>query len=259
MGIFDGILICSDWDGTLCADGVIPQNNINAIRYFQENGGAFTVCSGRYYPYIEAFSDKIKPNTYIISLNGAYVIHPETRNCLYEGTVSDNVFTFADEFSAKDGLFYGMTVYLTGCESGIALTPDEYRARRAELLNKGVYKIIFVTDTPEKAIYIRDVVNERGSDELVSVRSWHTGVEILGARNTKGLSVRRVADAIGARLVVTVGDYENDISMIKSADIGYAVANATEPLKAAADRHTVGVKDGAIAAVIYELEAELRA
>ena len=257
MGIFDGVLIASDWDGTLCMGKSIPDKNIDAIRYFQQNGGAFTVCSGRYYPYIEAFSDKIKPNTYLISLNGAYVIHPATRHVLHEGTVSDSVFSFVDELSRTDGLFIGITIYLSGCESGLSLTRDEYLGKRDELLGKGVYKVIFVTDTPEKAIYIRDTVNKSGSDELVSVRSWHTGVEILGKSNTKGSAVRKVADAIGARLVVTVGDYENDISMIEAADIGYAVENAVECVKAAADRITVGVADGALAAIIYELEKEL--
>lgn len=259
MGVFDGVLIASDWDGTLCIGKSIPDRNIEAIRYFQENGGAFTVCSGRYYPYIEAFSDKIKPNTYLISLNGAYVIHPVTRHVLHEGVISDSVFSFVDEISKTDGLFFGMTIYLSGCESGLSLTRDEYIERRAELLGNGVYKVIFVTDTPEKATYIRDTVNESGSDELVSVRSWHTGVEIIGKSNTKGCALRKVAEAIGARLVVTVGDYENDISMIETADIGYAVENATDSLKAAADRSTVNVSEGAIAAVIYELEREIRA
>ena len=259
MGVFDGVLIASDWDGTLCKEKRIPDKNIEAIRYFQENGGAFTVCSGRYYPYIESFSDKIKPNTYLISLNGAYVIHPETRHVLFEETVDDSVFNFIDEISSVDGLFYGMTMYLSGCESGLALTRDEYLKKRPELLGKGVYKVIFVTDIPEKAIYIREKVNQSGSDELVAVRSWPTGVEILGKKNTKGSAVRKVADAIGARLVVTVGDYENDISMIEAADIGYAVENATDSLKAVANRLTVDVSRGAIAAVISELEKELRA
>ncbi len=259
MGIFDGILIASDWDGTLCKEKRIPDKNIEAIGYFQQNGGAFTVCSGRYYPYIESFSDKVKPNTYIISLNGAYVIHPETRHVLHEGTVSDAVFKFIDDLSEIDNLFYGMTIYLSGCESGLMLTRDEYLKKRTELLGRGVYKVIFVTDVPEKSIFIRDRVNASGSDELVAVRSWPTGVEILGKKNTKGSAVRRVADAIGARIVVTVGDYENDISMIEAADIGYAVENATDSVKAVANRFTVEVGEGAIAAVIAELEADLRA
>ena len=90
MGIFDGILIASDWDGTLCKEKRIPDKNIEAIRYFQQNGGAFTVCSGRYYPYIESFSDKVKPNTTIseqqplpsllkTNVNGAHRPSPTSR------------------------------------------------------------------------------------------------------------------------------------------------------------------------------------
>ena len=50
-----------------------------------------------------------------------------------------------------------------------------------------------------------------------------------------------------------VGDFENDISMIKEADIGYAVGNAADELKAVADRITVNAADGAIAKIIYEI------
>ena len=41
--------------------------------------------------------------------------------------------------------------------------------------------------------------------------------------------------------------------MIKEADIGYAVANACEPLKAVADRITTAKLGGAIAEIIYSL------
>ena len=47
MGKFDGILLCSDWDGTLSDSGNIPKANIDAIRYFQREGGLFTFASGR--------------------------------------------------------------------------------------------------------------------------------------------------------------------------------------------------------------------
>lgn len=55
-----------------------------------------------------------------------------------------------------------------------------------------------------------------------------------------------------------MGDYENDVSMLLSADIGYAVANGIECAKKAADRFTVSNNEGAIAAVIEELEAEMK-
>ena len=42
MGIFDGILILSDFDGTFAGEGGrIIDRNISAIEYFRANGGHF--------------------------------------------------------------------------------------------------------------------------------------------------------------------------------------------------------------------------
>ena len=43
---YDGILFCTDYDGTLFYDGVHP-DNLEAIREFMENGGRFTLATGR--------------------------------------------------------------------------------------------------------------------------------------------------------------------------------------------------------------------
>jgi hydroxymethylpyrimidine pyrophosphatase-like HAD family hydrolase len=56
---------------------------------------------------------------------------------------------------------------------------------------------------------------------------------------------------------VAVGDYENDLDMIKMAGIGYAVANACPALKAIADRITVSNDEHAIAKIIDDLDKEL--
>ena len=48
MGRFDGILLCSDYDGTLAGpDGKVSPENAQAIRYFTENGGLFTQATSR--------------------------------------------------------------------------------------------------------------------------------------------------------------------------------------------------------------------
>ncbi|MBQ1272136.1 MAG: HAD hydrolase family protein, partial [Clostridia bacterium] len=47
MGRFDGILICSDVDGTLAEGKNIPEKNLEALRYFQSEGGLFTLATGR--------------------------------------------------------------------------------------------------------------------------------------------------------------------------------------------------------------------
>ena len=51
MGKFDGILICSDIDGTILENstfGSIFEKNAEAVKYFTDNGGRFTFITGRY-------------------------------------------------------------------------------------------------------------------------------------------------------------------------------------------------------------------
>jgi len=56
---------------------------------------------------------------------------------------------------------------------------------------------------------------------------------------------------------ISVGDNDNDASMLKSAKVGFAVENATESAKASADYITVSNEDDAIAKIIYDLDRGL--
>ena len=60
MGKFSDILLTVDYDRTLTApDSSIPERNLEAIRYFMENDGAFTVNTGRSVPMIQVFRDRV--------------------------------------------------------------------------------------------------------------------------------------------------------------------------------------------------------
>ena len=49
--MFSDILLTVDFDRTLTGpDSTIPARNLEAIRYFTENGGTFTVNTGRSIP-----------------------------------------------------------------------------------------------------------------------------------------------------------------------------------------------------------------
>ena len=57
MGKFSDVLLTADYDRTLTApDSSIPERNLEAIRYFMENDGAFTVNTGRSVPMIAGIS-----------------------------------------------------------------------------------------------------------------------------------------------------------------------------------------------------------
>ena len=70
--MFSDILLTVDYDRTLTApDSTIPQRNLEAIRWFIENGGAFTVNTGRSMPMIQGFKDKVPTNAPLLMYNGA--------------------------------------------------------------------------------------------------------------------------------------------------------------------------------------------
>ena len=124
-----------------------------------------------------------------------------------------------------------------------------------DVLNSPVYKSVYHVSEKHSDEYtarIREIVG----DEFIVMRSWINGIEIQRKGTGKGDSVRRFKELLGdrARLVVGAGNYENDIDLIREADIGYAVRDSIPSLLAVADRITVNCGDHAIAAIIAELE-----
>ena len=72
MGKFSDILLTADYDRTLTApDSSIPERNLEAIRYFMENGGAFTVNTGRSVPMTQVFRDRVPVNAPLLLYNGS--------------------------------------------------------------------------------------------------------------------------------------------------------------------------------------------
>ena len=72
MGIFSDVLLTVDFDRTLTApDSTIPARNLEAIRFFMENGGAFTVNTGRSVPMTKVFRDIVPVNAPLLLYNGS--------------------------------------------------------------------------------------------------------------------------------------------------------------------------------------------
>ena len=257
MGKFDGILLASDWDGTFFYNNRLFEENIKALRYFEENGGKFTVCSGRYSDFLKTFMDKVPFNTYTICYNGAYIVDLNSEEVLYEGFCDENLFNILDFIVENNLAFDTINIYDSSSKDPIPFTYEEYINKKDGLKLKKIYKVLLRgNDIPS----VTNAVNFIKKSELYdyyAVQSWNLSLEILKRDNAKGRAIRRLGEKIGAKLIIAVGDYENDLDMIKEADIGYAVGNAIEIIKSAADRVTVPVTESAIANIIYEIEKDI--
>lgn len=234
-GIFKNVLLCSDIDGTLTSTkGEISPRNAAAVAGFIAEGGLFTVATGRFPGFISEISDSVLPNTGIIALNGCVIADPLT----LEETVSFSMsFPAAEEYERLLSECPDIARIYLNLRSGY----QEIRADRAEdyssfSLAPGdtLYKLVFVSDKPVSE-RTRRYITDLASGRFICEQSWDCGIELYSLFAGKGNAVRTLKKMTGSEILVCVGDYENDASMLSAADIGIAVANAHPAAKAAAD------------------------
>lgn len=263
MGKFDGILLCSDFDMTMGIGGVVTPDNCKAIAYFQENGGRFTIISGRNPHFLKNHLDGFRVNAPLVGYNGGLIMDENTYEILYSGgrqdlramDLAEQLWNEDKRLSAivkHDGTPQSLTCHREERE-GCVRTVAELR----EQCELPLYNVLCRAKGAEEATELLERLKELAGDEFSVVRSWAEGIEIVCHEDTKGVAALRLKKMLGAKLLVTVGDYENDLSMLQTGDISYAVENALPHVKAAAKRQTVHYTQSAIAAIVAELEQEL--
>ncbi len=257
MGKFDGYLICSDFDGTLYVNQQISKENIEAIEYFQSEGGYFTFASGRNYEmFISEPANIITPNAPILSYNGSVIISLDGKTVFYKGAISKE--QALEVFALYDDGIAIKCFDINTLERSARYTFDENdspEARERFLDDLGapfVKMLARMQNEGTDETYAE--TKKRLSDRFNITRSWKYGIEVNDINDSKGRAARWLKNELGCHTLVCVGDYDNDIDMVAAADIGYAVGDATDSLKAVADRVTVDAKDHAIAEIISELQ-----
>ena len=256
MGKFDGYLICSDFDGTIYMDQQISEKNITAIKYFQSEGGYFTYASGRNYEmFTEGAATVMPPNAPIISYNGALIVSLDGKDVYYKGLVTKEQMLYA--FTAYDHCKGVKCFHVNTANSAAVYTFDENdtpEARREfiDSFAEPFVKMIAVMH-PDNTDETYTEVKKIFSPDFNITRSWKFGIEFNSLSDSKGRAARWLKEKLGCHTLICVGDYDNDIDMVEAADIGYAVANATDNLKAVADRVTVHCRESALAQIIEDI------
>ena len=79
MPDFSDILLTVDYDRTLTAPvSTVPARNMEAIRYFMEHGGTFTINTGRSVPMARPLLGKVPVNAPLLLYNGSAAFDTET-------------------------------------------------------------------------------------------------------------------------------------------------------------------------------------
>ncbi len=247
---FDGILIASDVDGTLAHGTEISEENIEAIRYFTQNGGLFTLSTGRAYRYVnEHFSDSVVINAPLILLNGTQIVRETDGEVLWQGKMPESFKKLLVRIKETEPDVW-VHVHTPHGETKHSFSPEDY-------VQGDYMKIVLVAEDEETPHRLKKILQPE-FPEFEMYQSWNVSLEFNSNLAGKGNALKLVKEMTGAQIAIGVGDYGNDTSLLKEADIGIAVGNAIPELKETADFVTVPFEEHAIAHIIYHLEEFLK-
>lgn len=279
MGIYSDILLTVDFDRTLTApDSTIPARNLEAIRYFMENGGAFTVNTGRSVAMTKAFRDIVPVNAPLLLYNGsaAYDLKTETLEFTHEiplkqGDVVRKCMEIFPDMTVEVQSIYAHHRFAENpmwdafsdnnqC-ARTAAQPDDDLGPFIKFTLYGEIRDVTVADLfsgseaeKQRMDEVEQQLNDLFGDSCEVFRAAMRIIDVHAKGVSKNRSARELQQRLGKKILVCVGDGENDVSMLRGADYAFAPADGV-----VADRFPNVCKcaDGAVADVIYKKIPEI--
>ena len=265
MGKFDGVLLASDFDDTFCpASLVVPQANLDAVAYFQSQGGRFTIATGRARRTFAPQLHQAPVNAPVILSNGAQLYDFQRDELLLETCIPPTIVADLEELirlhpQLSVEVYHGDEVYiwnpnpwtwyhikrakLDPVECPVAQMPQPWS--KAILQND--YEILFPAQT--------DIL-ERWPDRYEAIFSCFHMLELTAKGCTKGGMVLELAKRLGISRenLYCVGDNQNDLPMLEVSAIPFAPANCAQEVKDWGARLLPSSEEGTIAALIDILD-----
>ena len=276
MAKFSNFLLVSDFDRTLTDHrGLIPQANLDAISYFMEQGGAFTIATGRSLPMSRNRFRDIPMNAPLLVCNGAAAFdlqtqqvlfcHPMPEDCValmqhYERTLPhlrlevhclDRHYVFHPDESRDGYLQRQGAPYVHATWD---MVPDPKVKFSIYSLRKDLFSITPDSEEGKFFLALEEEINRRGGGRYTAINSLPGMVEVQAANTSKGIAARQLAQELARSTLVCAGDATNDRSMLDEADLAFLAADGDERMQTLGYRMAAACDDGTIADVIRQLD-----
>ncbi len=250
-------LIATDCDRTLIdSQGYLPKENLDILRKLHKMGIHIIIATGRNDILAKDYLDELNINCPVIGCNGSTMCNFYTGENYFIKSISENslhaIFDIFDKYKTGSKIFTTDTCYtddkklFTGGMNLITTTYTrevKYHVKYELVENmhsvaglKNVLKAVIINNDVDFVLKIRDEINQNVKGVTAVQSNWNC-IDINVSGISKGNAVLEYAKIVGVQPdeIIAFGDSENDISMIKYAGLGVAVANAQDNVKAAAD------------------------
>lgn len=252
-------IIFLDIDGTLTnSEKLITPKTRSALLKAADLGVILAIASGRPEKGIEYAAKELclaQNGGYILPFNGGIVKKADTGEVMYEKSlpisVAESVYKLSKQFGVN------MITYKKG--EIITEEEDEYIAIESRINNMPVRKVenliaeidfcptkCLLTGHPEKAAEAEEKIRSHiGSENANIFRSEPFFVEVMPCGIDKAASIEAFIPKLGISReeVIACGDGFNDITMVKYAGLGVAMANGCEKIRECADYITAADND----------------
>ncbi|MBQ7801694.1 MAG: HAD-IIB family hydrolase [Oscillospiraceae bacterium] len=279
MGIYSDILLTVDYDRTLTApDSSIPKRNLEAIEYFMKNGGAFTVNTGRSLPMTKVFKDIVPVNAPLLLYNGSAAYDKAAGKLSFMHAIDLDLWKTVRELLDT---FPDMTVEVQGVDAHYNFIPnpkwDDFSEKQdcahatarwgqdlGPFLKFSLYGTFHTNTvaglyeaTPEEVQQMDEVealLREKYGQTCEVFRAATRIIDVHARGVSKARSARQLQETLGRRILVCVGDGENDVPMLENADHAFCPADA---IVAGRFENVCPCAEGAVADVIYKKIPEI--
>ena len=267
VGKFDGILICTDLDGTLLgSDHKVSRENREAIEYFESEGGYFTFITGRPPMIVGDIYEEAKPNAPFGCLNGGGLYDGEAKRFVSFVEIDKEALVLVDDaleaipelgvqVNTTDKIYFSKDS--TAMEYFRRVTGAPNIIKDHHDIGEPITKIIFADfDTEHISRLAEFLCAHPLSEKFAFTRSESFFYEILPKGISKANALYGLSEHLGIDMKKTIalGDYDNDIEMLKAAGVGIAMKNAVPATKAAADLVSVSCDEHVIAKTVSDIE-----
>jgi len=268
-------ILAFDLDYTLLdSNKQVSERTRDTLRRAARKGYKLVVATGRGLSTVPQMVLDIEGFSYIVTANGARVTELATGRLIHAELLSEEAIRPAlpyiedpdimrevffdnkvctDRRCLEDLPRYGVTAaanqnYIRSTREPVDDTIPVMHAAFGRLENVN----IFIGDPEKHARYLREL---KKIDSINVVTSFKSNIEIGSARASKGNGLEALAASFGwgPEAVMAFGDSNNDLSMVKQAGVGVAMANASEEIKAAADYITLGCDEDGVADALEKL------
>ena len=236
-------LVGIDLDGTLFdSKKIISEENKIAIKKAKELGCKVVIATGRPLSGVKEVLnelDLIDDSNYVIVYNGGKILNTGTNELIFSSTIKGNevkkVYKQALEFNSNIHAFrkneefvnYRSNIY-SDVEININHLEDKIIDFN-EIKDEDEFIKTMIVDDEKRLNEIEGLISTELTDNMTVVRSSKIFLEFLNPNVEKGLAILTLAKHLGIKPEETmaIGDAGNDLSMIKEAKIGVAMANAS--------------------------------